>query len=434
MLTVLAKNPVFAANPECLAGFVQTLVQPRHQSIPTPMSQPMGPSTVVKPENSPLESTMVVKREGSAVEDSQAGMAPVQRGDSGAEDSQATIEARKQFWSKFKRLRPADPHFSPEPPSPAPTAAASPAETDYGDNGKSELKLCGLPTLVLGEEATDSPEGGSSEVVNKAPTNGDISQVEVLQSNEDSHKAVLTDDAPASGVCQAAGGAASASNPEEAKDAAPTLPDPSPGSPVVASQQPDQKPEGVAEALPEALQVEVPEPVLVETPQVDKGEQQQPDVAEPAAPETGETRQPNTTRSNVAEALKRVNTVDLTNGKTPAPPQSLVSVPNPPVSTVVLLNVGGVVQPVTVPMSPHQCRLAGMTIANDPDASAPDHGQSNSAVPVTAVAAQQGQQNQETEVEAVRESEDLSEKQMLKNIYMRFSRSQKRSLIAVPLH
>jgi hypothetical protein len=75
-----------------------------------------------------------------------------------------------------------------------------------------------------------------------------------------------------------------------------------------------------------------------------------------------------------------------------------------------------------------------MTIANDPDASAPDHGQSNSAVPVTAVAAQQGQQNQETEVEAVRESEDLSEKQMLKNIYMRFSRSQKRSLIAVPLH
>ena len=30
-----------------------------------------------------------------------------------------------------------------------------------------------------------------------------------------------------------------------------------------------------------------------------------------------------------------------------------------------LLDVGGVVQPVTVPLSPHQCKLAGLTLANE---------------------------------------------------------------------
>ena len=161
MLAILAKNPVFAANPECLAGFVESLVQPRQQSIPTPMSKAMDTSTGVKQEDSSVQPSMHVKREGSAMEDSQSSMAPVQRGESEAEDSQATIEARKQFWAKFKRLRPADPQFSPEPPSPAPTAAASPAETDYGDNGKSELKLCALPTMILGEESIDSPGGAA---------------------------------------------------------------------------------------------------------------------------------------------------------------------------------------------------------------------------------------------------------------------------------
>eukprot|EP00435_Cladocopium_sp_Y103_P013043 s2218_g3.t1 len=145
MLSILSKNPVFAANPECLASFVESLVQPRPQSIPTPMTQAMAPSTVVKREGSAVEDSQastvvkredsqastVVKRESSAVQDSQASTAAAQKEDGGA-DSQATIEARKQFWSKFKRLRPADPHFSPEPPSPAPTAVASPAETDYG--------------------------------------------------------------------------------------------------------------------------------------------------------------------------------------------------------------------------------------------------------------------------------------------------------------
>ena len=396
MLAILAKNPVFAANPECLAGFVESLVQPRQQSIPTPMSKAMDTSTGVKQEDSSVQPSMHVKREGSAMEDSQSSMAPVQRGESEAEDSQATIEARKQFWAKFKRLRPADPQFSPEPPSPAPTAAASPAETDYGDNGKSELKLCALPTMILGEESIDSPGGGSSEVAKTLPGNGASSEVET----------VSTDGVQAKGesTSQPAGGEACASNPEEAKDVATTeeakdvaitLPDPSPGSPVVASQG------------------EVPEPILVESPKMGKGE------AEPKAPE-------DTTRADVAEALKRVNTVDLNNGQTPAPPQSLVSVPDPPVSTVVLLDVGGVVQPVTVPLSPHQCRLAGMTIANDPDAPALDP--SKKADPDTPA-----QLEQKVPEGPIGEGEsDMSEKQMLKNIYMRFSRSQKRARIAIP--
>lgn len=40
MMTLLAKNPVFAANPSCLADFVKTLVQPSVQAIPTPMQAP----------------------------------------------------------------------------------------------------------------------------------------------------------------------------------------------------------------------------------------------------------------------------------------------------------------------------------------------------------------------------------------------------------
>ena len=68
---------------------------------------------------------------------------------------------------------------------------------------------------------------------------------------------------------------------------------------------------------------------------------------------------------HVGEALRRVTTVDLENGQTPAPPQSLVAPESPGVSTVVLLTVAGTVQPVTVPMTPHQCKLAGLKIAND---------------------------------------------------------------------
>ena len=67
-----------------------------------------------------------------------------------------------------------------------------------------------------------------------------------------------------------------------------------------------------------------------------------------------------------------------------------------------------------------------MTIANDPDAPALDP--SKKADPDTPA-----QLEQKVPERPVGEGEsDMSEKQMLKNIYMRFSRSQKRARIAIP--
>ena len=167
-----------------------------------------------------------------------------------------------------------------------------------------------------------------------------------------------------------------------------------------------------------------------------KCEDVEPKVEHPQQPNGGQSNMgpppPPEPKSAVAEALKRVNTVDIDQGKTPSPPQSLLAAASPNTSTVVLLNIAGVHQPVTVPLSPEQCHLAGLTLAN---AVASDHtppAEPAPSVPAPGPPAPQVLQcaEAEAELEADPENDGMSSKQMLKNMYMRFSRSQKRYLKA----
>ena len=114
MLHVLAKNPVFAANPACLADFVKTLVSNPAQAIPTP-----------QPPQDPKEAT------------------PNKLDQS---DSPGKL-ARKQFWSQFKRKKPDDHTVSSLP------AVAEPSQQAKTDVEDKELQaLLTKPTLVLGED------------------------------------------------------------------------------------------------------------------------------------------------------------------------------------------------------------------------------------------------------------------------------------------
>ena len=70
--------------------------------------------------------------------------------------------------------------------------------------------------------------------------------------------------------------------------------------------------------------------------------------------------------SGVSEALKRLTTVDLDNGS--RPPQTLAQHGNQPVPclTVVIMELNGTPQPVSLPLSPEQCIAAGLKLANPP--------------------------------------------------------------------
>ena len=117
MLHVLAKNPVFAANPACLADFVKTLVSNPAQAIPTP-----------QPPQDPKEAT------------------PTTYNKLDQSDSPGKL-ARKQFWSQFKRKKPDDHTVSSSP------AVAEPSQQAKTDVEDKELQaLLTKPTLVLGED------------------------------------------------------------------------------------------------------------------------------------------------------------------------------------------------------------------------------------------------------------------------------------------
>ena len=109
MLSILAKNPVFASNPACLADFVRTLIQPPASSIPTPIQKPaVEMSSTAQPSNAPPPAEPAPK--ASPVTQPAAGVGGA---DDSGDNSEAAVAARKQFWQKFKRLRPADPLPSP---------------------------------------------------------------------------------------------------------------------------------------------------------------------------------------------------------------------------------------------------------------------------------------------------------------------------------
>ena len=150
---------------------------------------------------------------------------------------------------------------------------------------------------------------------------------------------------------------ASASQPIEIDDSQPK-PDPVPANQSQcqpAEQPPPPLPES-PDSQPNSLPSEQPagdgmaNPKQVDEPKPEAKNTQMPPPAVPSNP-------------NVAEALKRLSTVDLQT-QSPAPPQSLLSPAPSGVSTVVLLEIAGVVQPVTVPFTPGQWEVAGLTVAN----------------------------------------------------------------------
>ena len=119
---------------------------------------------------------------------------------------------------------------------------------------------------------------------------------------------------------------------------------------------------------------------------------------------------PNKSKSDVAEALCRLSTVDLQDGT--RPPQSLVA-PETGTHTAVLMSLGGVLQPVTVPLTVKQCQEAGLTLANQPVQHAPPPVEPVQPPPAPSA----------TPNEVVEECGSSKE---AKNLYMRFKRSQSR--------
>ena len=468
MLQSLAKNPVFGANPQCLASFVQALVQPPAQDIPTPMQKPEAPVQAEQTEN---------ETPGAAEE----------------QVSPAELEKRKQYsdyWSKFKRSRP-----DATIPSPAP-AKETVTKTVVKDveQDKETAHLMSLPTLVLGEGGEDIPasplatfdgepimaepvvpashtvpndsqllspvevveesqqqldfekelEKACDEFVNKcnvaSPARPQV--VEVIDSQEAPVMPAGSQDVEATKPVDGQGPTGVDSQVAVVEPKPIDIPTNQPKAGDAANLKPDQ--EETPATLPpspvvvpsQSFSPEVPDRQYSPSPS-SLSLKVEPPVESPALPPT----QPVASGHEVAEVLKRVSTVDLENGQTPAPPQSLVVESNPPVTTVVMLDVGGVKQPVTVPLTPYQCAMAGLELAApvvpQPQPAAPVVPQPQPAAPVVPQPepdTNQGKNNSkettEDNMEDDTQGEDnkMSSRQMLKNIYMRYSRSQKRFL------
>ena len=559
MLTVLAKNPVFAANPSCLADFVKTLMQRDQQAIPTPMQTPTDGKTDV-PAVSPAPA---VPTDMSAAAGAAAGAAP------GDEDG--AIAARKQFWSKFKTPRPAGQLSSPdlglehsrtlspetlvlgqedEPEAKTPVMAQpvvpgswvnevsvdTPAESmEIPDESKllspevpepqpvievndSQDPSPGMapPTLLPGEkelevkfskmtltelaEAIETAKNHPSfemfrqvEGLNK----GLFGQTEPIQELTYFYCTVGCSEAPATAMSATAAPPVQPEVPEsqpvrlevlesqpvrpevpELQPVRPEVPESQPVRPEVPESQPvrPEVPESqpVRPEVPESkpVQPEVPEskPVQPEVPE-SQPSQPQPIGSQPSAPQASQpvvpTPAPEPSSSGVmdsqvvasaqsppapepkeavAEMLKRVNTVDIEHGKTPSPPQTLVATASPTTSTVVLMEIHGVKQPVTIPLTPEQCVLAGLTLANPVPPTPQPCPPATPAVPLPPVPVPVVVSPRETpaanppapadmdvdadttqaEAQQAEAGKEPSSRQVLKNIYMRFHRSQKR--------
>lgn len=132
--------------------------------------------------------------------------------------------------------------------------------------------------------------------------------------------------------------------------------------------------------------------------------------------------------STVETALKRLQTVDLQDGQ--RPPQFLSSMGNVevPCQTLVWMMVGGVKSPVPLPLSPEQCVGAGLELVNPPHQQQGDQQSTVATAPSTAVQSSGEARQAEGEGNASSEPpQEPDEKQMLRNLYMRFGRSQKRA-------
>lgn len=341
MMSVLAKNPLFAANPSCLADFVNSLVQPREQTIPTP-----------------------TQKEPSQTAEATA--APSAPKPSSEEDSEQAIEARKQFWSKFKRLKPVESPLPADPkplPANAPLPPAGPTHTNPEptpagpqDNPEDRDGLLSLPTLVLGEESQESASRKLAEVVTSSH-----------QYFVDGETIPLDADTPCEAVPVAPPNSESITEQHSPGYGFPQS-QPVPDSQIFGDDDLDKLIEKDINQM--ATELEQPAATTFNT------EMPQPDSQAKMVEATASSPVPKPSGSNgaIAAALTRVTTVDLENGSTPLPPRTLIASPTHEVSTVVLLNVGGVMQPVSVPLDADQCLAAGLKLANPIHTDAMDDG------------------------------------------------------------
>ena len=430
-MTILAKNPIFASNPSCLADFVQALTQSNPQAIPTPMQAPASVSTTASDPPPPPE-------DGNT-----ANPVTAPTGHD-AEDSDHAIAARKQFWSKFKKLRPCEPL-----PTPTSECATTTAES---------RSLASLDTLVLGQEddnkEVEEVESQSPIMAQPVEPGSWVNQVSLVHLEDDT------------------------------QPLSPEVPDPKPAEPVVpVSEVPDPKPAEPAEPDSQPLpspEPELPdaEPLSPELPDAQPSGHQQVEPVDsmppPPQPEgnaaVAEVPPQPEGNAAVAEVLKRVNTVDIQQGNTPSPPHTLLAPASPGTSTVVLMDIKGFKQPVTIPLTPQQCLDAGLVLANSaalslaptvPSASPeavgstptpstpgeestprpsvpPGLGAMDNAEAVQTAAPQaEAEQPSAPQAEAPGAEagiDNQSSRQMLRNMYMRFHRSQKRYLNAIYQH
>lgn len=358
-LMVLASNPVLTTNPGCLGDFVKSLTQPKEaqdfalvkglgepglQQIPTPVAAkpPPEPQLADVPETSP----------------------------SPDEQNEKAIAARKAYWSRFKR--------------PVEQTEA----TDSGKRLAGEMEeLLSKPTLELGESAEDDvgkfllPEHGTSpetplpaappappatevdsEVkkpspVMKAPPPLDtymtrLSKMDDVELRCETTKvkshAAFPNFLLVSNMTMEKFGSqdqiADLASFHEWLDRNLSM---GPPIPAPTDPSPPQPPTETASPAP------VPVPTHPSPPE-----------QVPPAPETAKPKGKGD--SCVAEALKRLQTVDLAHGC--RPPQTLSHLGNPevPCITVVMMDLNGVTQPVSLPLTPEQCRAAGLTLVNPP--------------------------------------------------------------------
>lgn len=382
-MATLADNPVFKNNPQCLADFMEALLQPSIEKLPTPSSRSIEPS----------------------------------------EPSPSELSARKQFWSKFKR--PSRSVLCDGDSSVPPTLVVPDGESNL------DHELLRAPTLTLGDPVGDAPRSGgdgvpaatspvpvvesqvgvdgvpspalASEVVPPGATLEAVAtdrmaavrarimkmddrefakaieeakhhpemkmfskvegfKISTFGTSDDAVEELLyfyehLDHVPlpcTDGTTTSAEGAPEDTlSPDVVVDIGDSVP-PLAEQPVTAPvAEPVATPaEPVAEpvaTVAEPVATPVAEPTqLTETPASET----------PAAtPAPGD--------SNVAAALKRMQTVDLAGGMRPPRFLSAVAETHVPTQTVVLLESQGGLVPVALPLSIEQCVKAGLKLAAD---------------------------------------------------------------------
>ena len=415
----LASNPVLAANPGCLGDFIKALVQPKVEQVPTPMAvdltcsgalpnskqpttpspaslqqqqQPMAPSPASLQQQQPMPPSPASLQQQQPMTPSPASSqqqqpmtpspATLQQQQLHDDDDERAIASRKLFWAKFKR-----PHASANPDGgnllAQPTMETEPVPTAPSPASAEPLPTC--PSQVSLDEAL--------EVVD--PMEVRFSKMDDVKLRQEIAKAKQNPEFNTFATAQGEGFKVEQWGTDESQmvselacfyhwlggsslntcDAVSTVHEPEPAAtPTIPDASQNVQANVTVTSASENLE---PSNALVPAAQGSETIQQPPapahDVEAAAAAAATATQQPELLQpprqpgdSTVAEALKRLQTVDLENGC--RPPQTLAQLGKPdiPCKTIVLMELSGIQQPVSLPLTPEQCVAAGLQLANPP--------------------------------------------------------------------